>query len=73
MTIKNILALGAGAMGSQASFYYAMQGFDVTQFDISDEALEACKQHHRNYAEDFRSVHTQVIDEDIEAGLARIT
>lgn len=73
MTIKNILALGAGAMGSQASFYYAMQGFDVTQFDISDEALEACKQHHRNYAEDFRSVHTEVTDEDIEAGLARIT
>lgn len=73
MTIKNVLALGAGAMGSQVSFYYAMQGFNVTQFDISDEALEACKQYHLDYAADYRSVRLDVTEEEIEAGLARIT
>lgn len=50
-----------------------MQGFDVTQFDLSEEALAACRQHHRHYAADYCSVHTQVTDDDIEAGLARIT
>ena len=72
MNIKNVLALGAGAMGSQVSFYYAMQGFNVIQFDISGESLQVCKRHHRNYATDYRTVHTTVGDEDIEAGLARI-
>ena len=51
--IENILALGAGTMGSQPAFYYAMHGFNVTQFDISEDALAACKQHHRSYVEGF--------------------
>lgn len=73
MTIKNILALGGGTMGSQVSFYYAMQGYAVTQYDINDEALEHCKQLHQNYVADFRSVQRTFTDADIEAGLARIT
>jgi 3-hydroxybutyryl-CoA dehydrogenase len=60
-------------MGSQVSFYYAMQGFNVTQFDISDEALETCKQYHRDYAADYRSVRPAVTEEELEAGLASIT
>ncbi len=71
--IKNVLALGAGTMGSQASFYYAMNGSDVTQFDISEEALAACKVHHRGYIAAFRAACPSFTDEDIEAGLARIS
>jgi 3-hydroxybutyryl-CoA dehydrogenase len=71
--IKNILAIGAGTMGSQASFYYAMNGFDVIQFDVSEEALAACKQHHRGYIEPFRAACPSFTDEDIEAGLARLS
>ena len=37
--IENVLALGAGTMGSQASFYYVMHGRDVFQYDVSEEAL----------------------------------
>jgi len=73
MKIKNVLALGAGTMGSQVSFYYAMRGLDVTQFDISEEALAACKQLHRGYVDSFRAVNPAFSDEEIEAGLARIS
>jgi 3-hydroxybutyryl-CoA dehydrogenase len=71
--IKNVLALGAGTMGSQASFYYAMNGCNVTQFDISEEALTACKEHHRGYVDAFRAACPSFTDEDIEAGLVRIS
>jgi 3-hydroxyacyl-CoA dehydrogenase len=73
MMIKNILALGGGTMGSQASFYYAMHGFDVTQYDISEEALAACKQYHLGYVDPFRAARPAFSDADIEAGLGRIT
>lgn len=73
MTIKNVLALGAGTMGGQVSFYYAMNGFDVIQFDISDKALAACREQHRAYVDAFRAARPAFTDEDIEAGLARIT
>ena len=70
--IQNVLALGAGTMGSQASFYYAMNGCNVIQFDISDEALEACKKHHQEYVSAYRAARPSVTDEEIEEGLARI-
>ena len=60
-------------MGSQASFYYAMNGFNVTQFDISEEALAACKAHHRAYIEPFRAAFPAFTDEAIDKGLARIS
>ena len=72
MTINHVLALGAGVMGSQVSFYHAMRGSNVTQFDISEEALAACKEHHRGYIDAFRAVNPSFTDEDIEAGVARI-
>lgn len=72
MAIKNVLALGGGTMGSQVSFYHAMYGVNVTQFDINDEALAACKEYHRKYVADFRAVRPNFTDADIEAGLARI-
>jgi len=73
MTIKNVLALGSGTMGSQVSFYHAMYGFNVTQYDINGETLAACKDLHRQYVTAFRAVRPNFTDKDIEAGLARIT
>ena len=37
--IENVLAIGAGTMGSQAGFYYAMNGCKVTRYDVSEAAL----------------------------------
>jgi 3-hydroxybutyryl-CoA dehydrogenase len=73
MTIKNILAIGAGTMGSQPSFYYAMQGYDVIQYDITDSALENANALHQTYGEAYRAVFTETTDADIEAGLSRIS
>lgn len=72
MEIRNILAVGSGVMGSQPSFYFAMYGYDVVQYDISQEALEACKQYHKIYIEPFRAAFPAFTDEQIQAGLARI-
>lgn len=75
--IEKVLTIGAGTMGSQASFYYAMNGCNVTQFDISEQALAACKEHHRGYVDAFRAACPSFtdadIEADIEAGLARIS
>ena len=73
MKIDNVLALGAGVMGSQPSLYYAMHGYKVTQYDISEDALAACMEHHRSYVAPFREAFPAFTDEDIEAGLARIS
>ena len=72
MTIRNILAVGGGAMGSQPAFYYAMHGYDVVQYDISKKALAACREYHQRYVEPFQVVFPTMTDEDIHAGLARI-
>jgi len=72
MRIRNILAVGGGVMGSQPGFYYAMNGYDVVQYDISREALAACREYHQVYVEPFRATFPAVTDEQIEAGLARI-
>ncbi len=73
MNIKKILALGAGAMGRQVSFYYAMRGFDVVQFDISEEALAACEQYHHGYVEPFGAVNPAFTAKDSAAGLGRVS
>ena len=70
---KKVLAVGAGTMGSQASFYYAMHGRNVVQYDVSEESLAKCREYHRSYVEPFRLRFPVFTDDDIEAGLARIT
>ncbi len=71
--IEKVLAVGAGTMGSQASFYYAMHGRNVVQYDVSEESLAKCREYHRSYVEPFRLRFPVFTDDDIEAGLARIT
>jgi 3-hydroxybutyryl-CoA dehydrogenase len=71
--INRVLAVGAGTMGSHASFYYAMHGRNVILYDVSEESLAACKEYHRVYVEPFRQAFPLFTDEDIEAGLARIS
>lgn len=70
--IRKILAVGAGTMGSQPSFYYAMNGHEVTQYDVSDDALEACRQLHRDYVAAYRAARPPLSEEEAKAGLARI-
>ena len=44
MKIKNVTVAGTGVLGSQIAFQTAFKGFDVSAYDINDEALEKAKE-----------------------------
>lgn len=44
MNYKNITVAGSGVLGSQIAFQTAFNGFDVSVYDINDEALEKAKE-----------------------------
>lgn len=56
MEIKNVTVAGAGVLGSQIAFQTAFKGFNVTSYDINDEALEKARERYRvlqqRYVED---------------------
>ncbi|MEV6559748.1 3-hydroxyacyl-CoA dehydrogenase [Nocardia sp. NPDC051756] len=41
MTIRKVTVLGTGVLGSQIAFQTAFHGFEVTAYDINDDALKA--------------------------------
>ncbi|WP_312408515.1 3-hydroxyacyl-CoA dehydrogenase [Rhizobium sp.] len=43
--IRKVAVLGTGVLGSQIAFQTAYSGFDVTAYDINEEALEQARQH----------------------------
>ncbi|GAA5108514.1 3-hydroxyacyl-CoA dehydrogenase [Nocardia iowensis] len=43
MTIRKVTVLGTGVLGSQIAFQTAFSGFDVTAYDINDDALSAAR------------------------------
>jgi len=44
MKIKNVAVAGTGVLGSQIAFQTAFKGFEVSSYDINDEALEKAKE-----------------------------
>lgn len=44
MNFKNVVVAGGGVLGSQIAFQSAFHGFNVTLYDINDEALEKVKE-----------------------------
>ena len=44
MEIKNVTVAGTGVLGSQIAFQTAFKGFEVSAYDINDEALEKAKE-----------------------------
>ena len=40
MKIKNVTIAGTGVLGSQIAFQSAFKGFNVSIYDINDDALE---------------------------------
>ncbi len=53
MEIKKFTVFGGGVLGSQVSWQAALHGVKTTVYDISDEAIEACKTKHQAYAQMF--------------------
>jgi len=50
----NLTVLGAGVLGAQIAWHSAYKGKQVVVYDLFDEALERCKQHHQQYAEQYK-------------------
>ncbi len=44
MNYKNITVAGSGVLGSQIAFQTAYHGFNVSVYDINDEAIERAKE-----------------------------
>lgn len=44
MSFKKITIAGSGVLGSQIAFQIAFKGFDVTIYDVDDEAIEKAKE-----------------------------
>ncbi|MDM5282518.1 3-hydroxyacyl-CoA dehydrogenase [Peribacillus frigoritolerans] len=72
MHYKNITIAGSGVLGSQIAFQTAFKGFNVSVYDINDEALERAKDRIINlktyYKEDIGAT-----EEDLNTAYARIS
>ncbi|MGE7906969.1 3-hydroxyacyl-CoA dehydrogenase [Peribacillus sp. NPDC094092] len=72
MNYKNITIAGSGVLGSQIAFQTAFKGFNVSVYDINDDALERAKNRIDNlkpyYKEDMGST-----EEDLHTAYARIS
>ncbi|MGI2329014.1 3-hydroxyacyl-CoA dehydrogenase [Planococcus sp. YIM B11945] len=57
MDYQNITVAGSGVLGSQIAYQTAFKGFDVTVYDINDEAIERSKERitklKKNYQRDL--------------------
>ena len=64
MDYKRITVAGSGVLGSQIAYQTAYKGFDVTIYDVSDEAIESSKKRlaklKKNYRNDFGLSETEV-------------
>jgi len=65
MKFKNITIAGGGVLGSQIAFQTAFYGYQVTLYDITDEALEQSKNTVLIISKAFQA-HLKVTDEQLE-------
>lgn len=72
MNYKNITVAGSGVLGSQIAFQTAFKGFNVSVYDINDEALARAKEHFKrlmgNYQKDLFAT-----EEEVRTAYERIT
>ncbi|MGH2318467.1 3-hydroxyacyl-CoA dehydrogenase [Planococcus sp. SE5232] len=64
MDYKKITVAGSGVLGSQIAYQTAYKGFDVTIYDLNEEAIESSKKRlaklKKNYRNDFGVSETEV-------------
>lgn len=57
MSIKNVTIAGGGVLGSQIAFQTAFTGFNVTLYDINDEAIDHAKQLLASYVPEYEAFY----------------
>ncbi|WP_395245458.1 3-hydroxyacyl-CoA dehydrogenase [Agromyces sp. MMS24-K17] len=70
--MKHITVLGTGVLGSQIAYQTAYRGFDVTAYDVNDDALAAAKQRFEKLAAIYRDQVAGAADGAADAALGRI-
>lgn len=71
-TIRKVSVLGTGVLGSQIAFQTAFNGFEVTAYDINDEALTAAHERFDKLAATYREQVPGAGDGKAEATAAGI-
>lgn len=71
--IRKVTVLGAGVLGSQIAFQTAFKGFDVTSYDIDDEALDAARGRFEGLVDTYRQDVPGADDGSAAATLDRLT
>lgn len=72
MNIKNVTVAGTGVLGSQIAFQTAFKGFEVSAYDINDEALAKAKERYKVLMERYQA-DSYGTKEEVEAAYSRIT
>ncbi|MFT0860402.1 3-hydroxyacyl-CoA dehydrogenase NAD-binding domain-containing protein [Ancylobacter sp. G4_0304] len=71
--IRKVAVLGTGVLGSQIAFQTAYSGLDVTDYDISEEALEQARQRFAMLVETYGKEVAGADDGKAVESLQRIT
>lgn len=71
--IKNVTVFGTGVLGSQIAYQAAFHGFNVTAWDISDEATAAGRERYRKLAQRYIADGMPDAQEKAEATAEAIT
>ncbi len=72
MNIKNVTVAGTGVLGSQIAFQTAFKGFEVSAYDINDEALEKAKERFKVLKERYQEDNYGT-KEEVDAAYNRIS
>lgn len=72
MNFNNITVAGSGVLGSQIAYQIAFKGFNVTVYDINDEALERAKERIQNLKPRYQA-DLGASEADVNAAVGRIT
>lgn len=72
MKIKNVTVAGTGVLGSQIAFQTAFKGFEVSSYDINDEALEKAKERFKVLKERYQEDNYGT-KEEVDAAYNRIS
>ncbi|MGO3325756.1 3-hydroxyacyl-CoA dehydrogenase [Gordonia sp. (in: high G+C Gram-positive bacteria)] len=67
--IKKVVVLGTGVLGSQIAFQTAYSGFQVTAYDINDEAIATAKERFAGLVETYKNEVKGAADGKAEAAL----
>lgn len=70
---QKVTVLGAGVLGSQIAFQTAYKGFDVTSYDINQQALDAAAKRYDDLVETYKNEVPGAADGAADEARKRIT